>query len=480
MQDEARMFADLVKQMDNQKLTLDERLDAAVRYIQGADLLANADTTDRAMTFLALHYNLGSDDAVQRFVENYKEPLGLARWQAAFKEFNALKTTDLVYDRYLGKRPKLDMSDVAIKKRLYGEGLDPYEVPRTVNQSKRFVYDIQSSQIEEIINKMEEAIGSKEKTNYFKVKEAALKAKWTAIIDFLKEKVQLALTQKKKYIQRALLQTNARLTPPAAATISTHDYNILRSRFPFTFPISDKEEPRYYAMYMESNKNLDLSQGVQMWMAIQLSIDDPAIRRDIVQLSMRHSNVVILNGIGNLFSGAEWDQTKITGTIEVNTNIAKEFTIVTKMQTLRSNASNWKFHLKARVGLFDRIYKTIASKMSYADLDGTLNKLQIAEKLQVSWEAYKSRKISIKAAEMLFYGVTDEVHKEFGNNVTASAYALSSEGWMQVIQANNNLNRAFFAQRQSLSDNAKKRMNRYLNKDKKDLNRIKYFLGNSN
>lgn len=92
-----------------------------------------------------------------------------------------------------------------------------------------------------------------------------------------------------------------------------------------------------------------------------------------------------------------------------------------------------------------------------------------------------------KAFTLQFQGCYLTMEKGFAEELsrgkiglTLSIKSMNTSKFYMFLSANHNLSRAFWGQKKELTKNSERRMEKYLNKDKKDLSKLRYFLGKGN
>lgn len=434
----------------------------------------------RLVLTLLDNQGISNDVAFQGFVESYdilSTALVKQRIMQAFKNFQTATFIDRNpddADMFLGKRDNVgvNLRDPAFQRKYLGENPSPFIAAQLLGQSDvSKVNSMQARQMEAIIDQFEEALGSDEKANYFKMKETALKMKWKAIINYLKQKASDTIAEKER---KDFLLATKWVIPKAftAGTIEKTDTVILdRSMI---IPTEGTNIP--YAIYMESDRNIDCTAGIQLWQSFHVTAASKESATLLAKKFLGFKNVL-------LYSGDNWDVENATTWTKPEENrqlkaslTSDSFVVYMRLQTMRANSNSWKFHLKARNGIFDRILTTFGAKVSFAGFSPSDTVADITNKIDASFKEATDL-YQITSSQLTITSFDATLLSEFASRVTFKTYSVANNGYNILTNAYYNLNRTFYAQRKSLSENAAKRMDRYLNKDRKDVNRIKNFLG---
>lgn len=384
-----------------------------------------------------------------------------------------IKGTDYRYEgewpKYLGKRLKVEgveLNDPQFLRRYLPGSVNPYLQPQLQSDGAiRKVNEEQAMQMDQIIKEFEAALGSREETNYFKMREESLRTKWQAITKFLKDKVAKVIEKKAKHDNLVWSRVSLSTTPifvngPKGFAPTTTNF------WQLNLPAEARVQ---YALYLTSDKNINIQDGIQLWQSFYVACANPEIATSVANKLSKYSGMLIY----------EQEEGKIkNGTaqqypLQINEN---SFFVVMRLQTMRSNASSWKFHLKARTGVFDRILNTMANKISFGGFDPGFDLASVNAKMDAEFSQIL-KLVTFGASNFYISSSDEKLLTDFATLTTGKTYGTDGEGYSTLVSAYYNLNRAYYASRESLRENSNKRMNRYLNKDRSDVNRIRHFLG---
>lgn len=165
--------------------------------------------------------------------------------------------------------------------------------------------------------------------------------------------------------------------------------------------------------------------------------------------------------------------------VYANPALDGDFYALTRMAKFTKNANNWSFAFKARTGVFDRVYRTLLPNVSFSGFTMDMTRTEIAEQIASNMnQAAEDDHLTSFEPISLLVGVENELREAGGlGNVSVAATVLSIPEFKLYITNCHNLNRAYYGKKASLSENAKKRMKRYLAKDSRELNKIRQFVG---
>lgn len=392
-------------------------------------------------------------------------------------------------------------------------------LPDPANHGRVPPGDFQSVQVQHIVEAMDTAIGSEDKTNYFRLREVALITKWDLIIESLKRMHDM-IPKEQSDINLPDLITNETVfniafAPSYKAKFLSVPVGRKENRGPgerdidYTFV---KLSANVAKLYLSSDTNVDLGAGdagLDIWMQYRITKKagtTAAQWQEIIFKINEYGNTLVRvaavvggqpEGAGRILSRTDGiDNIPLAGDIRgvemqlVNPdgaprNIPNSFYVLTRMARLKKNDNKWKYEFKARTGVFKRIYETIIPKISFAGFNSDLNAFETSEVI-TSNNANAFEQHRVELAEMTLYfggnpgmlGSPDDMFGANTPNINIKSYRFATNAqYVRYLTAMHNLNRAYYGKKSSLQQNADRRLKKFLSRDNRMINKVKNFLG---
>lgn len=450
-----------------------------------AEILDQETEFDRRLNLirqLATNMKLPNPDKVIQFIQDaIGQPLTDRQKETITATFDDLPD-DAMYgfnrDRIAGLAPQyLDPNNSQIRSAFLRNVPNPYlESALLAPPLAVQMRDIQANQIENIIDKFEEALGTDENSNYFKLRESGLKAKWKAIINPLKD-ITSQILENRQSEQGDIGPGNLFPSNRFFSKVTQGVEDSIRIGMVPLFE-NDAHERGYYSTFLKSAANIDCSEGVHVWMRLSIAVVNVQVIREIFTALKNYNDWFILDTDEEEMIGEYRQPRQIANQGNTDMWAGRTAVIFIKMQTFRANASEWKFQFKARAGLFDRLYKSFGVKMDFSGFMPTDTEEQLEAKVtQKLNDSILSQTRTITQSDFFLSFHSLPLRQAFVGVRYNSYYVASPLSVGRLIQSYFNMNRAFYGQRESLQQNSKKRMQRYLNRDSRNVKRIAQFLG---
>jgi len=355
------------------------------------------------------------------------------------------------------------------------KGLNPYQVEDFVKENAG-IREMQANQISDIVEQMDELLGTNDKTNYFKGREAAIKAKWQFIITLLKAKMRdLTVT----IISKRLVKSgkDVEYIDPSFA-ISTSEIAKLKASSAY-WVTTDGVMPK--SLYFSMDKNFawgDTSLDVYAVYSINMSKVPIDYRTEYFKILNRSATLIHNKEIGgeNRNLGASFNELWKLG----------ECNVVTRVSSFKKNNFQWKFEIKPRTGIFDRLLKLPRPKLRFSDYTNTLDNDGLKDVYIANWNAMINERLNVTwiGSFVAIGGLagmesTDSFVQQqtVFDSLYVGSYNMTSNDFETYLIYCHSLNRAYYGNKASLQENAALRIKKYLNRDNSQVKKIQHFVG---